>query len=936
MVYYQNMGGIKGKLNNIFESLNCSIYDILIFTETWLDDGINDAEVCPSSFSVYRMDRNVKNSKKTRGGGVAILVRSSFCSGIVKHSCESVEQLFVHVTFGSDDFIFGAVYVPPNSDETVYTAHGQSVEEVSLRHPNSRIFICGDYNVPGARWSSERFILSDDTSLFDFCGSMDYVGLSQVCRIVNRRNVLLDLVYTNDHLIEIMLASDSLKSQDMHHCPLQFQVTCSPDTVRSSCVETPLFDFYKGDYIGLNQYFSMCDWSLDAGDVDGSVSRFYELLYCGMQRFIPVKIRTATSFPSWFNKQLIRLIFCKKRAHKRYLRSRTNLDYGKFCELRKKCKILSDTLYIRHIQEIENNLNYDPQNFWKFIRSRKGNQGIPGRMNFKGVTSSDGVTVANLFADFFSEVYSGDIVVPNNCQYERTVDIDICQFTTVEIFELISSIKPKLGSGPDGVPNYLLKNCVSTLAAPLCGLFNMSLKLGIFPSVWKRSYVIPTFKKGDRTNVENYRGICLVSSIPKLLDSLVSKHLSWHTNKIIMNEQHGFCRGKSTTTNLILLIRDILDAFHSGAQLDAVYTDFSKAFDVVNHNLLLSKLEAVGVHGPLLSWFASFLRGRSQMVCYHNFSSRIIEVSSGVTQGSHLGPELFKIFINDITDCLITKILLFADDSKFFMKIRDVNDALFLQRQINMFSDWAQSNFLPLNIQKCQIISFSRSRAPIEFRYEVDGVVLSRVRCVNDLGVLLDSRLNFKDHFQHITSRALRTMGVMLRSTTSFSLHTVVRLFCALVRPLLEYSSCVWSPHYACDISTIERVQKKFLGCLAYRLRVLNNSANHVLLRNQFNLEHLVLRRRAADLYFLYNLLNGTLDCPELLSLINFNVPGRITRNTPLFRCSLSNNNYNANFFMNRVLHLVSTLGNDIDFFEGSLNRFKSKVKNLLRTSIQY
>lgn len=255
----------------------------------------------------------------------------------------------------------------------------------------------------------------------------------------------------------------------------------------------------------------------------------------------------------------------------------------------------------------------------------------------------------------------------------------------------------------------------------------MSLMSSILPLACKLSFVIPLSEKGDGSHIEAYRGICLVSAIPKMLNFLVSKHLVWHTNKIIINEEHGFCREKSTSTNSILLIKNILEDYQSGTQFDVVYTDFSKASDLVNQNLLLTKLDAISIGGALILWFDTFHRGRSQMVRYRRYLSGTVEVTSGVPQGSHLGPELFKLFIND---CLMAKILLFEDDSKFFLKIRDESDGLSLQRQINKFVEWTRSNFLLLNVNKCQIIYFSRSRDLIVHHYVVEGFALNRVECV--------------------------------------------------------------------------------------------------------------------------------------------------------------------------------------------------------------
>lgn len=193
---------------------------------------------------------------------------------------------------------------------------------------------------------------------------------------------------------------------------------------------------------------------------------------------------------------------------------------GLFINLTRYCIVACRDLFLLKLKIW---LIFSPQNFWKFLRSREDKPDMPGCMKFNGVSSSDGETVVNLFCGFFFvEVYSGDIVVPNRCEYERTININICQFSTLVIFEMIWSRKHKISSGPDRVPNYLLRWHSS-------GLFNMLLRSGIFSTVWKFSYVIPLLKKGERSDIENYRVICFVSTIPKLLHSLVSKYSAWHS-----------------------------------------------------------------------------------------------------------------------------------------------------------------------------------------------------------------------------------------------------------------------------------------------------------------------------------------------------------------------------------------------------------------------
>ena len=262
-------------------------------------------------------------------------------------------------------------------------------------------------------------------------------------------------------------------------------------------------------------------------------------------------------------------------------------------------------------------------------------------------------------------------------------------------------------------------------------------------------------------------------------------------------------------------VNQVLQQMSSCGQVDAVYTDFSKAFDKVNHQLLIRKLELFGVGGPILNWLESYLSGRSQQVRVGHTLSRTLMAPSGVPQGSHLGPLLFSLFINDLCDELIdSDFLLYADDLKLFRAIKSQQDACALQRDLDRVQDWCQRNSMLLNVEKCETITFSRrsQRNLLLTEYTIDGRSLKRVDVVKDLGILIDCRMTFKAQVNHVVSRGKCMLGLVKRLAKDFDCPHVARsLYCSLVRPLIEYAAVVWDPVFECDKARIESIQKQFL-----------------------------------------------------------------------------------------------------------------------------
>jgi Reverse transcriptase (RNA-dependent DNA polymerase) len=378
----------------------------------------------------------------------------------------------------------------------------------------------------------------------------------------------------------------------------------------------------------------------------------------------------------------------------------------------------------------------------------------------------------------------------------------------------------------------------------------------------------------------------------------------------------------------------VLNNLEDGIQIDAIYTDFSKAFDKVNHRLLLQKLSALGFGGCFLEWIASYLTDRKQYVKACGRRSRSISVNSGVPQGSHLGPLFFIIFINDITHCFkYLRFLLYADDLKVFFPIRGDEDFHRAQSELEILSRWCVDNELRLNLNKCKIISFTRGRATLRYDYELSNHTLERVDSIRDLGVLLDPKLDFRIHVDGLIVRAARMLGYVRRIGREFKdPYTLKTLYVSFVRSLLEYAATIWNPYYAIHANRIEAVQKKFLR---FALRMLNWNRDLPLPPyfqrcRLLDLDTLTDRRRMSCVLLINDILCGKLDCANILCNLKLTVPSYITRNRVLLAEVSHRTNYGQMEPLNRAIRIFNEFSGDFEF-GASRNVFRNKINIKLR-----
>ncbi len=327
------------------------------------------------------------------------------------------------------------------------------------------------------------------------------------------------------------------------------------------------------------------------------------------------------------------------------------------------------------------------------------------------------------------------------------------------------------------------------------------------------------FKAGSKCKAENYRPISILCAASKIFERLAFNRLYHHVKKYVSADQHGFVPGRSTLSNLLVYVNNVVKFIENGGQVDTLYTDFSKAFDKISHEILLNKLTSFGVDGAYLEWFRTYLIDRSQCVVIGDMKSHAITPTSGIPQGSILGPLLFLIYINDLpTIFTSSSCALLADDLKLYKKITTEQDCHEMQKDIDALSNWCDSNSLSLNIPTCFTLTTTIKPNPTTFNYTIRDATVTKVDVKSDLGVTFDSKQSYKHHFDVTTRKCYQMLGFIFRSTKYFTNYkSVIRLYYAYVRSRLDYCCTVWNPQYVKYVDQIERVQKKFTRMLYYK-----------------------------------------------------------------------------------------------------------------------
>lgn len=583
---------------------------------------------------------------------------------------------------------------------------------------------------------------------------------------------------------------------------------------------------------------------LCSADLSASFDIFYELVCMFYELCFPlikVKFSNKKSKVNWFSRGLRisckvkRQLFMKTRIHDHNIDSHHGAHYKQYSKLLKKC--INKSQRINNCRYIKTSINKCKAT-WNVISSAINNNVDKNSndicsLNYNNETFNNPIDICNIFNNHFIDItnksITNEIKIENKLINKNPRSIFLRPIDEMETIKIIRSLHNSQSCGLDGITTNLLKLVAPFLSVPLTHIINLSFCQGLFPERLKVSIVKPLFKRGDRSDPNNYRPITIVSTFSKVIEKAMCVRLNEFLNKhdILHSEQYGFRKGFSTELACFNFVKYITETINAKIPVASLFLDMSRAFDFVQHSILLDKLESYGIRGVALGWFRSYLADRRQCTEINRFNSKNTQPlrqvfrsgqrvnAFGVPQGSNLGPLLFLLYVNDLPLATSSRCLLYADDTTVIVRSSnrseltpDINNTL-----VDIIN-WMDRNNLNINLSKTQIIQFqSYNTNALQLRVNYGGSLVEETNSVKFLGLHIDKHLNWKHHIDYICNRLNRFVYALRRLRKTVSVEAANTAYHGHVSSVLSYGLILWGN--SVEVGRVFVLQKKCVRAIS-------------------------------------------------------------------------------------------------------------------------
>lgn len=814
------IGHSGAKLEQIREMFRDCKAHFLTFSETKLDDSITDSQIEIENYSVIRNDRN------RNGGGVCMYVRNNvvfITRPDLHHS--SLETVWVEVILErAKNILIGTVYRPPDQSDFY-----DLLEESLAKVDGVEKHLIGDWNTDMLRKEAPVFR--------SFSRMCDLHGLSQLIthptRVNESSQTIIDLVVTTDksNITTSGAIVCGLSDHYMIYCTRKIQ---KPKAGCHKTVTARNLKTYSSE--AFNHKLANLDWSpeLESSQVDEAWLGFKSKFLATLNTLAPLRtIRVKARSEPWMNSDILDSIklrdkkFAEARECKSKLNKHPNHDLEtNLKELQKQGKILRNRTNAlvtsakkNHISDkIDENIN-KPRELWKLLNSQLkcsqklktafhkinilfGNDLITKTIDVAHHLNNHFTTIASTLVDKLPSppglFGTKHIIAFYRNLGVREDDFKLSTVTTDEVFKKLSALHQHKATGHDKIPPKFLRDSAASLAPIIAHIINLSIKQGHVPQDFKLAKVTPLHKKGSKLDPGNYRPISILSSISKIMEKIVYEQVTKYLeeNRLIYEFQSGFRSSHSTDTCLLYLTDRIKHEVDSGKYCGMVMLDLQKAFDTVNHSILINKLKALGFDKPTVSWMRSYLEGREQVVEVSGTLSSPLPVSCGVPQGSILGPLLFLIYVNDMVSACECNLFLFADDSALLVSGRDIVQVEnTLSSELSRICAWLSDNKLSIHLGKTESILFGSNfnlKRVDSFSIKVGDNVITRKNEITYLGCILEANLSSDAMTSKVIRKISHRTRFLYRIAPLVNKTALKLLARALIQPFFDYGVHIW------------------------------------------------------------------------------------------------------------------------------------------------
>ena len=851
-----NTGSLLAKLDELKILLyraeqNGKIFHAITIQESWLDNSTS------MNIDIEGYDSILQGKYCGNKGGLVTYIKSDFTAKKLDicPKSDSWEALFVDIRHEETNFnlILGNIYKPPrdNNNNDNIDKFMKELNPVldTLDSKQVDVALAGDYNI-NLLQINERLKFSE---FFDNMLSRSfYPKITFPTRMSTHSGTLIDNIFCK--LSDKSLNSDAgiIFSNLSDHFPQFVSIKMKINTQKCATK----FVNQKLSNNALNKLKdALCALNIHE-DLEQNIQSDPNANYASLvkkvtevkSKFIPNRLvkfnKHRHKKNKWITNGILRSIKYRDNLHMKL--RRLDRDTYEYATLKTNIKVYNSILKksikeakILYYSETFEKYKSDMKNTWKHIshllnKSNKRNS-VVKQIVKNGCTINDPVAMANCFNTFFANIghtLASKIDTNNKKPYGSYLDkaintsFDFDLITQEDTSKLINSMKNKDSTGHDGISVKLLKFLSPALIPSLTLIINQSLLTGIFPDQLKIAKVIPLYKKENPEIVDNYRPVSLLNAFSKVFERAAYNQLYnyFKTNNLFYKNQYGFRDLHSTELASLELIDRVLNDLDAKNNPITVFMDLSKAFDTLDHNILIHKLKYYGVNGTALAWFSSYLTNRNQYVELNSVKSSLLPIKTGVPQGSILGPLLFLIYMNDIPQASsYFDFILFADDTslKSFINTRISNItknhiSYSINLELAKVNDWLAVNKLSLNVKKTKFMVFHTTQKnilPYVPELEIGGVSIDRVSNFNFLGLTINENLSWKPHVDLIANKLSKYVGILNRLKRYLPQNILKTLYFSLIQSSLNYSLLAWG--FNCG--RLKTLQKKVI-------RIITNS----------------------------------------------------------------------------------------------------------------